>query len=141
MKIVSGDKQSGPTGTLLPGQLVVNVLGPTGLAVAGVTVAFVVTSGSATLSASSAVTAANGQAAVGLTLGAASTENQRKRDRELTHLHRMPIGSARFWLLPQYESTANRFDLGLADIAFEHIARCEDVLGYESTALSEQLQD
>jgi uncharacterized protein (TIGR03437 family) len=55
---------------LLPGQLVVNVLGPTGLAVAGVTVAFVVTSGSATLSASSAVTAANGQAAVGLTLGA-----------------------------------------------------------------------
>ena len=70
LRIVSGDKQSGPAGTLLPGQLVVSVLGPTGLAVSGATVSFAVSSGTATLSASSAVTGANGQAGVSLTLGA-----------------------------------------------------------------------
>ena len=70
LRIVSGDKQSGPTGTSLPSPLVVSVLGPTGLALSGVTVTFAVTSGSATFSASSTVTGTNGQAGVGVTLGA-----------------------------------------------------------------------
>ena len=70
VKIVFGNNQSGQVGTQLPAALVVSVQGSTGVPIAGVTVSFAVTSGSAQLSATSNVTAANGQAGVSVTLGA-----------------------------------------------------------------------
>ncbi len=69
LAIVSGNNQSGPVGTALPGALRVQVTFSAGVAVPGVYVSFSVTSGSATLSADFAATDANGQAGVGVTLG------------------------------------------------------------------------
>lgn len=67
--IVSGDKQTGAAGAALPAALRVSVLGSAGVGVPGVAVGFRVASGSATLSAASTTTDANGQAGVEVTLG------------------------------------------------------------------------
>jgi hypothetical protein len=69
---VSGDAQSGQVRTVLAAPLVVQVNGATGLGIAGVTVAFAITAGSATLSSQTAVTNSSGQAQVGVTLGNAA---------------------------------------------------------------------
>ena|ERR1017187_7793835 len=65
----SGDGQTGEVGWTLPNPLQVVVNGRAGVPVPGVTVNFSVTSGSATLSAASAVSDATGTARVQLTLG------------------------------------------------------------------------
>ncbi len=65
-----GNHQTGQTGWTLPNPLQVVVNGRAGVNVPGVTVNFAVTSGSATLSASSVLTDATGTASVQLTLGA-----------------------------------------------------------------------
>ncbi len=65
-----GNKQTGQAGWTLPNPLQVVVGGRAGVNVPGVTVNFAVTSGSATLSASSVLTDATGTASVQLILGA-----------------------------------------------------------------------
>ena len=69
LEIVSGDGQRGPVGAALAGALIVRVSGAAGPGVPGVTVAFAVASGAATLSAPSTSTDTNGRAGVGVTLG------------------------------------------------------------------------
>jgi uncharacterized protein (TIGR03437 family) len=66
-----GNNQSGPAGSALAGALQVMVNGRAGIGVAGQTVNFAVTAGSAKLSASSATTDATGMASVTVTLGTA----------------------------------------------------------------------
>ena len=68
MAIAAGDKQTGTVGTTL-NALVVNVGFRAQIPVAGVPVAFAVTSGAATLTASTSNTDATGAAGVGITLG------------------------------------------------------------------------
>jgi len=68
---VSGNNQVAPAGQSLPAALKVQVGGRAAFGVPGVTVNFAVTSGSATLGATSAQTDANGVAGVSVTLGAA----------------------------------------------------------------------
>lgn len=68
MAIAAGDKQTGTVGTTL-NALVVNVGFRAQIPVAGVPVAFAVTSGAATLTASTTNTDATGAAGVGITLG------------------------------------------------------------------------
>lgn len=67
--LVSGNGQTAPVGQALPVPLVVAVQDSLNNPVSGTTVNFAVTSGGGTLSASSAITGANGQASVTLTLG------------------------------------------------------------------------
>ncbi|MCC5637261.1 DUF4082 domain-containing protein [Nostoc sp. CHAB 5844] len=67
---VSGDNQSGIVGSTLPNNLVVQVNNTSGNPQSGVTVNFAVTSGGGSVSPTSAVTNANGQASTTLTLGA-----------------------------------------------------------------------
>jgi uncharacterized protein (TIGR03437 family) len=69
--IVSGNNQTGASGADLPQPLRVQVNGRAGVPIAGATVNYVVTSGGATLSASSALTDETGAAAVTAKLGAA----------------------------------------------------------------------
>ena len=66
---VSGDGQEGPAGEALAEPFVVLVLDENGSAIAGAVVTFSVTAGGGTLSAATATTDANGQAATRLTLG------------------------------------------------------------------------
>jgi Domain of unknown function (DUF4082)/Bacterial Ig-like domain (group 1) len=66
---VSGDNQTGTVGTTLPNALVVQVNSGSGNPQSGTTVNFAVTSGSGTISTTSAVTNASGQASTQLTLG------------------------------------------------------------------------
>lgn len=66
---VSGDNQSGTAGTALPNPLVVEVKNSAGNPQAGTTVTFAVTGGGGSISPTSAVTNANGQASTVLTLG------------------------------------------------------------------------
>ncbi len=66
---VSGDNQSGTAGTALANPLVVQVKDSAGNAQSGVTVNFAVTSGGGSVSPTSPVTNANGQASTVLTLG------------------------------------------------------------------------
>lgn len=66
---VSGDNQSGVGGTTLPNPLVVQVINGAGTPQAGITVNFAVTSGGGSVSPTSAVTNASGQASTVLTLG------------------------------------------------------------------------
>jgi adhesin/invasin len=68
LNVVSGSGQSGTVGTGLAGPLVVKVADAYGNPYSGVNVAFAVTAGSATLSASSVATGADGQAQVTVTL-------------------------------------------------------------------------
>jgi hypothetical protein len=70
--LVSGGAQSGTVGTTLSSSIVVQVTTAAGAPVTGVTVAFSVASGSATLSAASAVSDATGQASTQVTLGASA---------------------------------------------------------------------
>ncbi|AHG89376.1 Peptidase M30, hyicolysin [Gemmatirosa kalamazoonensis] len=70
--VVSGGAQSGTVGTTLSSSVVVQVATTAGAPVQGATVAFVVSSGAATLSASSAVTDASGLASTQVTLGTAA---------------------------------------------------------------------
>jgi uncharacterized protein (TIGR03437 family) len=72
VKMVSGSGQSGLPGSPLGNPLVVQVTGHSGAVMAGVTVAFSVASGSATLSAASMQSAADGTAAVSVALGASA---------------------------------------------------------------------
>ncbi len=65
----SGASQSGAAGSALAQPVVVRVLGADNLGVAGVTVAFAATTGGGTVSPSSAVTDANGDASTTWTLG------------------------------------------------------------------------
>src|SRR5579883_1860254 len=67
----SGDNQTGTAGTALPNALVVQVKDGSGNPQSGVTINFAVTSGGGSVSPTSAVTNANGQASTVLTLGAA----------------------------------------------------------------------
>ena len=67
--IAGGDAQSGTTGSALGTALTVQMAFRAGVAVVGIPVTFAVTSGSATLSASTASTDAKGIAGVGVTLG------------------------------------------------------------------------
>jgi len=67
--IISGNNQTGFVGLTLTTPLIVKVTGSDGKAVAGVTVSFRVTSGSATVSPASAVTDVSGQARTQLTFG------------------------------------------------------------------------
>jgi Domain of unknown function (DUF4082)/Bacterial Ig-like domain (group 1) len=67
---VSGNNQTGTVGTALSNPLIVQVKDSTGNPQSGVTVNFAVTSGGGSVSPTSAVTAANGQASTVLTLGA-----------------------------------------------------------------------
>jgi uncharacterized protein (TIGR03437 family) len=64
LKLVGGDQQTGATSSVLAGPLVVQVLGASGNPVAGVTVAFAVVSGPATLSATNVQTGTDGTAKV-----------------------------------------------------------------------------
>jgi Domain of unknown function (DUF4082) len=66
---VSGDNQTGTAGSILPNPLVVKVTNSTGNPQAGVTVNFAFTSGGGSVSPTSAVTNASGQASTVLTLG------------------------------------------------------------------------
>lgn len=66
---MDGDQQTGPVGQVLPKLLKVRVTGRAGTGVSGATVSFTVTSGVASLTASSTQTDATGLAAVGLTPG------------------------------------------------------------------------
>ncbi|PSM49551.1 Ig domain-containing protein group 1 domain-containing protein [Chroococcidiopsis sp. CCALA 051] len=66
---VSGDNQSGGVGTTLANPLVVQVRNPAGSPQSGVTVNFAVSGGGGSVSPTSAVTNANGQASTTLTLG------------------------------------------------------------------------
>jgi uncharacterized protein (TIGR03437 family) len=65
----AGDQQTGAPGAALPVPLTVQVTFRAGVGVAGVPVAFAVTTGSATLSASTAATSSTGLAGVAVTLG------------------------------------------------------------------------
>ncbi|MFB2773263.1 N,N-dimethylformamidase beta subunit family domain-containing protein [Pelatocladus sp. BLCC-F211] len=67
---VSGDNQTGATGATLPNPLVVQVKDSAGNPQSGVTVNFAVTAGGGSVSPTSAVTNASGQASTTLTLGA-----------------------------------------------------------------------
>jgi uncharacterized protein (TIGR03437 family) len=69
LKAAGGDAQTGAVGKALSSPLVVQVTGSGGASLAGVPVAFAVTSGAATLSASSVATASDGTARVTVTLG------------------------------------------------------------------------
>ena len=69
---ISGEPQSAQVGTALPNPLVVQVNRAEGTAIAGATVTFAVTGGSATLTPTTAVTNASGQAQVSVTLGTTS---------------------------------------------------------------------
>ena len=69
LKVASGDAQTGAVGKALPTPLVVQLTGSGGAPLAGVPVAFAVTSGAATLSASSVPTGSDGKASVTVTLG------------------------------------------------------------------------
>ncbi|HXP85997.1 MAG TPA: hypothetical protein VN841_14835 [Bryobacteraceae bacterium] len=69
LSIVSGNNQSGTSGSALPAPLTVLVNGRGGAGVAGASVNFSVTSGAATLSTLSATTDATGMAQVNVTLG------------------------------------------------------------------------
>ncbi len=66
---LSGDGQQGDPGASLAEPFVVSVLDQTGAAFSGATVAFAVTAGDGTLSATTATTDANGRASTTLTLG------------------------------------------------------------------------
>ncbi|AHG89031.1 Peptidase M30, hyicolysin [Gemmatirosa kalamazoonensis] len=70
VSVVSGSGQTAAAGAALPAPLVVKVTTANGSAVPGATVVFQVTSGTGTVSPSSAVTDASGQASTQLTLGA-----------------------------------------------------------------------
>lgn len=70
LKVIHGSGQSAPAGSTLPNPVEVQVLTSRGQPVAGVTVAFAVTSGGGSLSAASRVTANDGVASVIWTLGA-----------------------------------------------------------------------
>jgi uncharacterized protein (TIGR03437 family) len=72
MDIVSGDKQTGTTGTALDA-MIVKLTGTTGVPAGGVTVTFAVASGSADLSAKTSVTDVNGQAGISATPTKAGT--------------------------------------------------------------------
>ena len=65
---LSGDEQQGPAGIALAAPFVVSVLDEDGAAIAGAVVTFSVTAGGGILSATTATTAANGQATTTLTL-------------------------------------------------------------------------
>jgi len=67
----SGDNQAGAPNTTLPNPLVVTLLNSSGNPVSGATVNFTVTSGGGSVSPTSAVTNASGQASTVLTLGTA----------------------------------------------------------------------
>jgi uncharacterized protein (TIGR03437 family) len=69
LTITGGNNQSGAVGSTLPAVLGVAVNGRAGVGVAGATVTFAVTSGSAILSASSVTTGTAGTATVNVTLG------------------------------------------------------------------------
>jgi len=68
--VVTGDKQTGPPGAPLPAPLAVRVTGGSGIGVRAVQVNFAVTSGVASLSSPTALTDADGEAWVPVTLGA-----------------------------------------------------------------------
>jgi trimeric autotransporter adhesin len=70
LSISSGNNQSGPAGTQLPVPLIVKAVDATGTPVGNVPVSFTVLSGTASLSASTATTGGDGQAAIEVTLGA-----------------------------------------------------------------------
>ena len=72
---VSGDTQQGTSGTALAQPFVVEVQDANNVAFAGVPVAFAITAGGGTLSATSTTTDANGQAASTLTLGNSAGTN------------------------------------------------------------------
>jgi uncharacterized protein (TIGR03437 family) len=72
--ITAGNNQSGAPGARLPIPLTVRLTNLNGAPAPGVTISFVVTRGLATLSASSAVTNADGVASVTITLGGAAGE-------------------------------------------------------------------
>ncbi len=72
MAITRGNGQSGTVGSRLNDALVVTVTAAGGLPVPGVTVTFALAAGSATLSANSVTTGADGTAGVSVTLGAAA---------------------------------------------------------------------
>ena len=72
---ISGDSQTGDSGTALSNAFVVEVRDQAGTAMSGVSVAFSVTAGGGTLSAASATTNASGQAEITLTLGATAGAN------------------------------------------------------------------
>lgn len=67
--IVSGNNQTGPAGSMLPVPIVVKVADAAGTPAGGVTVTFTVSSGTASLNASTATTDLNGWATVQVTLG------------------------------------------------------------------------
>src|ERR1035437_8286648 len=69
LQAAGGDAQTGAVGKALSNPLVVQVTGSGGAPLTGVPVAFAVTSGAATLSASSVSTASDGTASVMVTLG------------------------------------------------------------------------
>ncbi|MEH2139980.1 N,N-dimethylformamidase beta subunit family domain-containing protein [Nostoc sp.] len=70
---VSGDNQIGATGVVLPNALVVQVVNAQNNPQSGVTVNFAITSGGGSVSPTSAVTNASGQASTTLTLGSVPT--------------------------------------------------------------------
>jgi uncharacterized protein (TIGR03437 family) len=69
LEIAEGNNQIGPLGSLLASRLGVRVTGLSGAPLAGISVSFAITSGSAYLSAPTAVSDASGIAAVRVTLG------------------------------------------------------------------------
>jgi uncharacterized protein (TIGR03437 family) len=71
LEIAEGNHQAGPVGSLLPSRLGVRVTGLSGAPLAGISVSFAVTQGSAALSAAAALSDATGIAAVRVTLGQA----------------------------------------------------------------------
>jgi uncharacterized protein (TIGR03437 family) len=74
LAIAAGNNQSGSTGARLPIPLTVRLTNLAGTPVPGVSISFVVTKGLAQLSATSAVTSADGVASVTVTLGGAPGE-------------------------------------------------------------------
>lgn len=72
---VSGDNQTGTVSSLLPNALVVQVKNGSNVPVSGTTVSFAVTGGGGTVSPTSALTDANGNASTSLTLGSVAGTN------------------------------------------------------------------
>ena len=81
LESISGDNQNGLTGETLPNPFEVQVRDQNGNPLKRVTVTFAITSGGGSLSATTAMTDANGQAGSTLTLGSGPRHEQRKGQR------------------------------------------------------------
>jgi alpha-tubulin suppressor-like RCC1 family protein len=96
VRIVSGDDQSAPAGTELPGPLVAKVADSSGLAVAGQLVVFVVTAGGGSVFAGVSITNREGIVQERWTLGTSTADSQRVEVRAVDNVTGAPLVFAVF---------------------------------------------